>query len=81
MKISIDIDCSPEEARRFFGLPDLAPLQEAVMQRAEARLTDYLDKLEPEELMQAWLPSGLKGFEALQKAFFAQWGGKPGPDA
>jgi hypothetical protein len=30
MKVHIDIDCTPEEARTFFGLPDLQPMQEAV---------------------------------------------------
>ena len=30
MKIKIDIDCTPEEAAdRFFGLPDVAPMQDA----------------------------------------------------
>ena len=24
MKITIDVDCSPEEARAFLGLPDVA---------------------------------------------------------
>ena len=28
MKVKIDIDCTPEEARAFFGLPDLGPLHE-----------------------------------------------------
>jgi kynurenine formamidase len=30
MKIKIDIDCTPQEARAFFGLPDVEPIQEAV---------------------------------------------------
>ena len=24
MKVSVDVDCTPEEARRFLGLPDLS---------------------------------------------------------
>ena len=28
MKVNVEIDCTPEEARAFFGLPDVAPLQE-----------------------------------------------------
>lgn len=31
MKITIDVDCTPDEARRFLGLPDVAPMQEALM--------------------------------------------------
>jgi len=33
MKVTIDIDCTPAEARAFFGLPDVQPLQTAVMDR------------------------------------------------
>ncbi len=25
MKVSVDIDCTPEELRTFFGLPDVQP--------------------------------------------------------
>ena len=31
MKIKIDIDCTPQEARAFFGLPHVEPMQEAVL--------------------------------------------------
>ncbi len=29
MKITVDIDCTPEEARAFFGLPNVQPMQDA----------------------------------------------------
>ena len=35
MKIKIEVDCTPEEARNFFGLPNVKPMQEAVMARIE----------------------------------------------
>ena len=39
MKVSIDIECTPEEARRAIGLPDLTPLHDrylaALMQGME----------------------------------------------
>ena len=31
MKIKIDVDCTPQEARAFLGLPDVAPMQKAMM--------------------------------------------------
>jgi len=37
MKITVDIDCTPEEARTFLGLPDVQPLQQAMMKELEAR--------------------------------------------
>jgi hypothetical protein len=30
MKVKIEIDCTPQEARAFFGLPDLEPLHDAM---------------------------------------------------
>ena len=38
MKVHVDIDCTPEEARAFFGLPDVQPVQAAVMKELENRL-------------------------------------------
>ena len=29
MKITIEIDCTPDEARQFVGLPDVKPMQAA----------------------------------------------------
>ena len=26
MKITVDVDCTPEEARAFLGLPDVKPM-------------------------------------------------------
>ena len=28
MKLNVEVDCTPEEARRFLGLPDLTPVHE-----------------------------------------------------
>ncbi|WP_310539304.1 DUF6489 family protein, partial [Phenylobacterium sp.] len=28
MKMTIEVDCSPEEARRFMGLPDVSSLND-----------------------------------------------------
>ena len=42
MKVSIDIDCTPDEARRFLGLPDIAPMQQSVMAAMEKRLVDAI---------------------------------------
>src|ERR1041384_853293 len=38
MKIKLDIDCTPEELRGFFGLPDVKPMQEQLLKEVEERL-------------------------------------------
>lgn len=73
MKITVDIDCTPEEARRFFGLPDVQKMQEAVMQELQAKMLENVAKLDPETMMKTWLPAGLESFEQMQKMFFSQF--------
>ena len=76
MKISLDIDCTPEELRGFFGLPDVKPLQEQLLKDVEARMRDNLKALDPETMLKTWLPAGLKGFEQLQEMFLNQMSGR-----
>jgi len=72
MKIKIDIDCTPQEARAFLGLPHVEPMQEALVAQMQERLTQYLDAIEPDALMRAWLPGGIKGLAELQEQFWKQ---------
>lgn len=32
MKFTVDVDCTPEEARTFLGLPDVKPIQDHYVQ-------------------------------------------------
>ncbi|MFL5268941.1 MAG: DUF6489 family protein [Stellaceae bacterium] len=75
MKVKLDIECTPEEARAFFGLPDVRPLQEALMPEVEERLRATLKAMDPEAMLKSWLPATLKGFEQLQEMFLAQMSG------
>ena len=71
MKLKVDIDCTPDEARAFFGLPDVKRLQEALLPEVEERLRTTLKAMDPEAMLKTWLPATLKGFEQLQNMFFA----------
>jgi hypothetical protein len=72
MKIKIDVDCTPEEARTFLGLPDVAPMQAALMEELQKRLMANLGAMDPETLMKTWLPLGLQGIEQAQRMFWSQ---------
>ena len=71
MKLRIDIECTPEEARSFFGLPEVSPLQQELMQAMAGRMREALTQSDPETLLKTWMPAGLEGFERLQRMF---WG-------
>lgn len=74
MKISLDIDCTPDELRGFFGMPEIKPMQEQLLKKVEARMRANLQALDAETLLKTWLPAGLKGFEQLQEIFINQFG-------
>jgi hypothetical protein len=76
MKISLDIDCTPDELRGFFGIPDVKGMQEQLLKEVEERMRANLKALDPETLLKTWLPAGLKGFEQLQEIFLAQMSGR-----
>ncbi|MFP6777685.1 MAG: DUF6489 family protein, partial [Alphaproteobacteria bacterium] len=40
MKVTIDIDCTPEEARRFLGLPDLDKAHQATLEAITGRMRE-----------------------------------------
>jgi len=71
MKINIEIECSPEEARQFLGLPDVQPLQARMMTEIEARMVQGLAAMDPETALKTWLPAGIQGLEQIQKMFWA----------
>ena len=77
MKIKLDVDCTPQEARAFLGLPDVAPMQEALMRQVQTQMATALGSMDPEQMIKTWLPAGLQGFEQIQKAF---WGAATGKD-
>jgi hypothetical protein len=75
MKIKIDIECTPQEARAFFGLPDLEPMQDALLGKIQERLIEHLDARDPEALLKLWLPGALQGFGQMQEALWKQFMG------
>ena len=69
MKITIDIDCTPDEARQFMGLPDVKPLQAAVLAKLEEKLVTGVDALSPEAMLKSWFSAMPQNAEQLQKLF------------
>ena len=80
MKITVNIDCTPDEARQFFGLPDVKPMQDALMQQIQDRMSANLQAMEPEAMLKTWLPASLQGFEQMQKMFWTQMTNAMGKD-
>jgi hypothetical protein len=67
MKITIEVDMTPEEARKFLGLPDVKDLQDRMLGEMERRMKAAIDGSDPQSLMKAWLPVGAEGFSQFQQ--------------
>ena len=76
MKVNIEMDMTPQEARAFMGLPDVAPMQTKILEDMQARMKQAFDANDPEGMMRAWMPlsSGFGGgAETFQKFQKAMW--------
>src|SRR5262249_52366555 len=67
MQVTVNIDCTPEEARAFFGLPDLKPMQDRILAEIEQRLRNGIGSMDPTEIFRTWLPASMQGVEQMQQ--------------
>ena len=67
MKINLELDMTPEEARRLMGLPDVSALQTEMLEEMRRRMKTGMETLDPQALLRAWMPTGAQGFEEFQK--------------
>ncbi|MCC5859731.1 MAG: hypothetical protein JJT90_16350 [Ectothiorhodospiraceae bacterium] len=71
MKIKVDLEATPEELRRFLGLPDVQRLQDELMEELRKRMLEGKEGYDPLSLVRPMLPAHLQGMEALQRAFWS----------
>ena len=69
MKVTIEIDCTPGEARQFFGLPDVKPMQAALMAKMEAQMLEAADRFSPDAMLRTWMSLGPQGIDTLRETF------------
>ena len=67
MKLTIDIDCTPTEARAFFGLPDVTPLNDAMVAEMQKRMEANVAAMQPDELLKSWSAFGLQAQEQFRR--------------
>ena len=80
MKITIEVDCTPAEARTFMGLPDVEPLQAEVMAEIQRRAMQALAMTDPQQLLKNWVPWGAQGLETFQNFMRAATGAQKSSD-
>ena len=78
MKVTVDIDLTPEEARRAMGLPDLSPIHERYVGMVLDTMQGNAVKPEMiEALFKSWAPMGEAGL-TMWRRLLEGGGGKPG---
>ena len=75
MKVTVDVDCTPEEARRFIGLPDLTPVHQAYVERMTKMVTEGSSAETFSELAKSWGPMSETGL-AMWRQMVEQMTGK-----
>src|SRR5690349_17133766 len=61
--------CTPHEARAFFGLPYVKPMQDAMMARIEREMLDAVAAMSPDAVMKMWFQSMPENPEQLRETF------------
>jgi len=67
MKVNVEVDCTPAEARAFLGLPDVTPLNEAMVAEMQKRMEANVAAMQPEELMTTWTSFGLQAQDQFRR--------------
>lgn len=67
MKMTIEVECTPEEARRFVGLPDVTPLNEMLVREMTNRAQENMQMLSPDTMLKSWMAMGGQAQDAFMK--------------
>lgn len=67
MKVNVEVDCTPEEARRFLGLPDVSKANDAYVEAVLKAMNGVgnLDQLQ--QLSKQIAPMGELGLKLFQQ--------------
>jgi len=75
MKVHVEVECTPEEARRAVGLPDLTPIHERYVAMMMESMNGTVKPEMIEAMMRGWAPMGEAGMAMWRRLF--EGGGKP----
>jgi len=80
MKLNVEVDCSPEEMRRFLGLPDVSDVNKTYVDGVVNAMkgTNSVDQLQTMAKNIAPMGEiGLRFFQQIMEAAASGAGGKP----
>ncbi len=69
MKVTVNVDLTPEEARRAMGLPDLTPLHDRYIASLLETMSGQVRPELLENMMKSWAPMSEAGFTMWRQMF------------
>lgn len=76
MKITIDVEATPQEVRSFFGLPNIEPLQNEMVEMMRKNMVSGMEGFDPMTVMKVFLPEQSQAFNNFQQTFWKVMTGK-----
>lgn len=67
MKVTVNVECDPTEARAFLGLPNVEPLNDHLVAEMKKRMDANMSAMQPDELMKSWTSFGLQAQDQFRK--------------
>jgi oligoendopeptidase F len=71
MKINVEVDCTPTEARAFMGLPDLSPVHDVYVNLMLEAVDKQTNPEAFQAMLQSWAPMGEAGMSMWRNMFEA----------
>ena len=76
MKFTVNVDCTPQEAREFLGLPNVQPMQEKAMKKFEEKLLSGISAMSPDAILKNRMSFNPEQFGEMFKMFGGLGGSK-----
>lgn len=67
MKVNVEVDCSPEEARRFLGLPDVTRANDVYIDAVTKAMQGVGNVDQMQDLVKQMAPMGQFGMKLFQQ--------------
>lgn len=77
MKVNVEVECTPEEARRALGLPDLTPIHERYVAMMSEAMSGQVKPELIDGMIRSWAPMSEAGMGFWRRMFE---GNAPKPD-
>jgi len=74
MKVNVEVDCTPEEARRAMGLPDLTPIHDRYVAMMLETMEGGVKPEMLESMLRNWAPMGEASLSMWRRLFDAGTG-------